>query len=67
MEIVLVISIIVGILAAAYPISHTFEHLEGNTPPPDVQENNEKKEGYSLLILLACVGGGIFLIFTMMN
>lgn len=44
MEIALGIVIIIGIMAAAYPISHTVDHLEGNSPPPDVQEVHDKRE-----------------------
>lgn len=66
MEIVLVISIIVGIMAAAYPISHTFEHLEGNSPPLDVQEENSKKENWSLLVLVISLGIAGTILFAMM-
>lgn len=67
MVVLLIIIIVVAILAAAYPIGHTFETLESGPPALAIQERNEKREGYSLIVLIACFLGGLFLIAMLAN
>ncbi|HET8685698.1 MAG TPA: hypothetical protein VFM18_03415 [Methanosarcina sp.] len=49
---ILVFLLLVGVAAAMYPISHSFEALSGENPPPELQERNSKRENWSMFIIL---------------